>query len=161
MTPGVFDLFSRDYGWGVKLIWASAEIPMERVLEVYQDTGVESVLVGRLSSEDGKFVFRYDSAYTGYPISTFPRIDREYRSEYIWPFFAIRIPPLKREEHAEENQRVITSRRSGRVASLVEIRKWCNLRVNQNHPTGGRSRQRRRLHHGTDYFQHRTFARGI
>lgn len=30
------------------------------------------------------------------PLPGFPRLDREYRSQALWPFFALRIPPLAR-----------------------------------------------------------------
>ena len=59
-------------------------------------------MVGRLSLEDGKFVFRYVEEYCGEPISAFPRIDSEYRSEYLWPFFSVRIPPFSRDDVKKE-----------------------------------------------------------
>ncbi len=84
--------------WGINLVRAPLETPEERVLEVYRRTETGSILVGRLSCERGKFVFRYDPAYTGNPIFAFPVKEKTYESEHLWPFFAIRIPPLDRED---------------------------------------------------------------
>ena len=50
------------------------------------------------------------------PISAFPRIDKEYRSECLWPFFAVRIPPMEREDVKEE----ITNR-SLKEDQVIEI----------------------------------------
>ncbi len=58
----------------------------------------------------------------------------------LWASLAWRVVSIRHSIHIRDE---------GRVASLVEIRKRCNLRVNHNHPTGGRSRQSRRPHHPT------------
>lgn len=47
-------------------------------------------------------MFRYDpifaQAQDATPISAFPDLDQEYRSEDLWPFFAVRLPPVERED---------------------------------------------------------------
>ncbi len=87
MKRELIDLFSQARDWGMTLISAQSPEPEERTLEVYRQIDTESVLVGRLSFEQGQFVFRYDTGYLGEPISAFPRKDQEYRSEHLWPFF--------------------------------------------------------------------------
>ena len=88
--------------WGMNLVSASSTTPRERVLKVYRKTAIKPDLVGRLSCENGEFVFRYDPSYVGEPISAFPAIYRRYSSNHLWPFFAIRIPPLDREDMRKE-----------------------------------------------------------
>ena len=63
-------------------------------------------LVGDLSCEDGAFVFRYKPGYDGSPIAEFPRKDRPYRSEALWPFFAVRLPPTSRKDVQEVMNRI-------------------------------------------------------
>lgn len=55
-------------------------------------------LIGELSCEGSAFVFRYESGYEGPPISAFPRKDRSYRSDVLWPFFEVRMPPTSRKD---------------------------------------------------------------
>lgn len=61
-----------------------------------QDRDLE---VGRLWLQDGKWHFKYADAFRRkkdiYPIINFPHLDKQYVSEALWPFFAIRIPGLK------------------------------------------------------------------
>ena len=61
-----------------------------------QDRDLE---VGRLWLHDGKWHFEYADVFRRkkdvYPIINFPRLDKHYESETLWPFFAIRIPGLK------------------------------------------------------------------
>ena len=116
MKKDLFELLSEAKNWGMNLISASSTTPREHALEVYCKTAVELVLVGRLSCEKEEYVFRYDSSYVGEPISAFPIMDQEYRSRHLWPFFAIRIPPLNREDMREE----ITNR-SLREDQIIEV----------------------------------------
>ena len=88
--------------WGMKLIGAPPSVPREKVLEIYRETASGHVLVGRLWCEHQEYVFSYDSSYKGKPISAFPKMDHEYRSSHLWPFFAIRIPPLDRNDMRQE-----------------------------------------------------------
>ena len=88
--------------WGASLTHTSAKTPLERSLEVYRRTPDRWCLVGRLSWEQNEFVFRYDPDYGSEPISAFPRIDQEYRSKHLWPFFAVRIPPFDRDDMRRE-----------------------------------------------------------
>ena len=88
--------------WGINSIRTPSTSSEETTLEIYRQSTDENSLVGRLWCEDGEFVFRYDSDYRGRPISAFPDIKHEYRSEHLWPFFAVRIPPLDREDMRRE-----------------------------------------------------------
>ena len=88
--------------WGANLFHTSSDSPLGRSLEIYRQTPDGRYLVGRLSREQDEFVFRYDSGYGEEPISAFPQIDREYRSPHLWPFFAVRIPPIDREDMRKE-----------------------------------------------------------
>ncbi len=102
MTRDIMSLFSQAKDWGMKLFAAPSTVRQGSTLEVYQRTPTGTLLVGRLSCENDEYVFRYDTDYTGKPISAFPNSNQEYRSKYLWPFFAIRIPPLDREDMREE-----------------------------------------------------------
>lgn len=102
MKRNWIDLFSQARIWGVDVVHASSEASKEQALEVYRQSENERFLVGRLSCENGEFVFRYDPNYAGDPISAFPNTVQEYRSSRLWPFFAIRIPPLDREDMRKE-----------------------------------------------------------
>ncbi|MCY3770942.1 MAG: hypothetical protein OXG98_02820 [Gemmatimonadetes bacterium] len=88
--------------WGTALARASSDAPSERKLEVYRQTTDAPRLVGTLSLDQDEFVFRYVSGYDMDPISAFPMIDEEYRSRHLWPFFAVRIPPIEREDMQEK-----------------------------------------------------------
>ena len=99
MKSAITSLLSQARDWGMGLIHASdATAAKRRVLQVHRQSDEGSVLVGRLYKEDDEFVFQYDAGYVGEPISAFPLVDREYRSDVLWPFFAVRIPPLERED---------------------------------------------------------------
>lgn len=102
MKRSLLSLLNLDKAWGVSPIRASPATPQGRTLEVYRRGQDEPVLVGHLSHEGNEFVFKYGSDYVGRPISAFPNRDKEYRSKHLWPFFAIRIPPLKREDVRNE-----------------------------------------------------------
>jgi len=69
---------------------------------VTMDAGAKARIIGTLSQERGEFVFRYDSGYaadpTAEPIPAFPDRESEYRSKDLWPFFAVRIPPVNRQD---------------------------------------------------------------
>lgn len=61
---------------------------------------VDDIDVGYLSCNNGEWVFKYSEKfkndYGDYNlIKGFPDVNREYRSEVLWPFFRIRIPGLK------------------------------------------------------------------
>jgi HipA-like protein len=98
MKKSVFDLLTSARFWGTKRIPAPSTMPTESTLEVYLQSDGQPTLVGCLSWEQGEYVFRYEPSYTGRPISAFPEVGQEYRSRYLWPFFATRIPPLDRED---------------------------------------------------------------
>ena len=54
--------------------------------------------VGHLSLHDGKWYFEYTDTFRkkkdAYPIVNFPRLDKRYESDVLWPFFLVRIPGL-------------------------------------------------------------------
>ena len=102
--------------WGTNLFHASSRSPLGRSLEIYRQTPDGKYLVGRLFREQDEFVFRYDSDYGKEPISAFPQIGQEYRSQHLWPFFAVRIPPIDREDMREE-----ISARSLEEDQIIEI----------------------------------------
>ncbi len=98
MRKSFFDLLDSARTWGTKRLHAPSTMPTESTLEVYLQSDGKPALVGCLSWEQGEYVFRYEPSYTGRPISAFPEVGQEYRSRYLWPFFATRIPPLDRED---------------------------------------------------------------
>lgn len=55
--------------------------------------------VGTLRLENGEWVFAYAPEFRAQteikPIVGFPALEREYRSQELWPFFALRIPSLQ------------------------------------------------------------------
>jgi HipA-like protein len=71
-------------------------------LQVYVLKQDGTLLLGSLTKEGPEFVFRYDPKFVkaegATPISAFPALDREYRSEQLWPFFQVRVPPLERQD---------------------------------------------------------------
>ena len=58
--------------------------------------------IGTLRKEPDEFVFEYDSAYVrapdAVPIPAFPDLQTTYRAEKLWPFFAVRVPSVERED---------------------------------------------------------------
>ena len=113
MKRSFLDLFNPK-AWGTNLIQASVDASPERTLGIYRHTPDAFRLVGRLYREQDEFVFRYAPGYDMEPISAFPEIEKEYRSKLLWPFFAVRIPPMDREDmqkkissHSLEKDQVI------------------------------------------------------
>jgi hypothetical protein len=85
--------------WGLVLPRAGSS--RGRVVLVRTQRGErEPLLVGKLWQDQGDFVFEYDKKFvaspTAEPLSPFPQLDETYRSAELWPFFAVRIPPLRR-----------------------------------------------------------------
>ena len=63
-------------------------LPLERTIKV-----------GTLHRDDDGYVFQYakEFAESHLPLlPDFPRIDDTYRSPELWPFFAVRLPPVDR-----------------------------------------------------------------
>ena len=94
-------LFDYVKEWGVGLVHASHDSTAKEMLEIRRQMDGNSVVVGYLYKDSEQFVFRYASDYSGDPISSFPIVHQEYRSETLWPFFAVRIPPLDRADVRE------------------------------------------------------------
>ncbi len=66
--------------------------------------------VGTLWQDGREFCFRYDAAFVSSPdaeaIAAFPKVDdTTYRSAELWPFFAVRLPPLRRADVREVLQK--------------------------------------------------------
>jgi HipA-like protein len=85
--------------WGIRLSPASKHGGTAG-LELYLPIDGQHVLVGRLSQEDGEFVFRYSESFRRRtdipPITAFPDKSVTYRSADLWPFFQVRLPPASR-----------------------------------------------------------------
>ena len=77
---------------------APTETPGKRLEVVRRSRAHGRELIGELSCEDGAFVFRYEPAYDGPPISAFPKKGRNYKSTVLWPFFEVRKPPTSRKD---------------------------------------------------------------
>ena len=83
--------------------------------------------VGHLSLHDGKWCFEYTDTFRkkkdAYPIVNFPRLDKRYESDVLWPFFVIRIPGLGqpaiqrviREENLDPSNEVQLLKRFGKT----------------------------------------------
>jgi hypothetical protein len=60
------------------------------------------LLVGTLSLANELWRFEYSDSFREQsvvrPLVQFPEVDRIYSSEYLWPFFALRIPSVGRDE---------------------------------------------------------------
>ncbi len=102
MKKNLFSLLSQVKDWGMSYIGVPQDVPQKQALEVFRKVDDDPVLIGRLTCDEDVYVFEYDPSYSFTPISSFPDRNRVYRSKQLWPFFAIRIPPLDREDVREE-----------------------------------------------------------
>jgi HipA-like protein len=88
---------------------------------------VDKIKVGTLRCEKGEWIFSYDNEFKANSdeythIVGFPNLEKEYRSETLWPFFRIRIPGLKQpaiqevlqKENIEKDNEVALLKRFGR-----------------------------------------------
>ena len=116
MKKQFVELLNHVKTWGMNTVHAPSTTSVVQTLEIYRQSAGENPLIGRLSCEDGEFIFRYDSNYKGKPVSAFPDIEHEYRSKHLWPFFAVRIPPLDREDMRRE-----IAKQSLREDQVIEI----------------------------------------
>ena len=85
------------------------------------------LVVGHLWLYDGKWHFEYTDDFRSKqdvcPLINFPRLDKRYESEALWPFFAIRIPSLEQpavqgvihEEDLDEHNEVQLLKRFGKT----------------------------------------------
>ena len=83
--------------------------------------------VGRLSLHRGKWHFVYTEDFRGQtnvpPLTDFPDLDKDYESEALWPFFAVRIPGLGQpavqrvisDEHLDERNEAELLKRFGKT----------------------------------------------
>lgn len=87
--------------WGTEPPRARA-VTGSATVEVSVMTRDGKKVIGALWKDGNQFVFRYDPKFVrstdAQPISAFPDLDEEYRREELWPFFAVRLPPVDRED---------------------------------------------------------------
>lgn len=77
---------------------------------------LDDLVIGYLTCTKGEWSFKYSDDFQNqdefYPIIGFPKLDEEYKSNELWPFFQIRIPGLKqpsiietiKKEHIKNNE---------------------------------------------------------
>ena len=97
---------------------------------------VDDIDLATLKSENGVWVFKYTNEFKEHQdeytlIVGFPHLDKEYRSNYLWPFFQIRIPGLKQpaiqeiiqKENIDQGNQVELLKRFGRktIANPYEL----------------------------------------
>lgn len=111
-------------------------LPVDGVQVVLPLPDGRRIVVGALTREGGVYVFRYAPEYVAdeamRPLRAFPSFNREFRSDVLWPFFAVRIPSSKRpevrrildSEHLDENDQIVLLKRLGRraVSNPFELR---------------------------------------
>lgn len=73
-------------------------------VELAQPDG-KHLVVGELGRDGNEFVFTYDPRFAAtpgaLPLPGLPDLARTYRDEELFPFFAVRLPPARREDVRE------------------------------------------------------------
>ncbi|MDA4132078.1 MAG: HipA N-terminal domain-containing protein [Thaumarchaeota archaeon] len=91
--------------WGLDLSTPQEPRPGSTLYVFVDDRDSSPQVLGTLTKEGEEFVFRYDRAFArskdAKPISSFPDLTEEYRASRLWPFFAVRLPPLDRKDVQE------------------------------------------------------------
>lgn len=91
--------------------------------------------VARLWLREGTWHFEYTDAFRAQtsvrPLVDFPNLDKRYKSDALWPFFAVRIPSMAqpairrvvREEHLDETNEAQLLKRFGKstIASPFQL----------------------------------------
>jgi HipA-like protein len=58
----------------------------------------EELIIGTLTLDNGEWIFEYSEEFkhqkTISPLANFPTLEKVYRSNELWPFFASRIPSI-------------------------------------------------------------------
>lgn len=76
----------------------------------YDAPGEEEILVGHLVFQAGIWTFTYSDDYKSRPelrpIEGFDEVDKVYRSSVLFPFFAVRVPDVDREDVKRTLQKV-------------------------------------------------------
>lgn len=76
----------------------------------YEAPGEDEITVGYLVFQGGMWTFTYSKEYKGRPelrpIEGFDEIDKVYRSSVLFPFFAVRVPDVDREDVKRTLQKV-------------------------------------------------------
>lgn len=97
-------------------------------MQLFKNCTTRRLLVGHLEFDGSVWTFQYDAAYKARhelrPIEGFDEIDRVYRSTVLFPFFAVRIPDIDRDdvqrrleaEHMEDPETADLLRIFGRKA---------------------------------------------
>ncbi|NEN25312.1 hypothetical protein G3O08_17585 [Cryomorpha ignava] len=88
--------------------------PMEQVGQM--TLKLNDLVIGFLTCTNGEWTFKYSDEFQNqnefHSIVGFPKLDKEYKSNELWPFFQIRIPGLKqpaiietiKKEHIKNNE---------------------------------------------------------
>jgi hypothetical protein len=89
---------------------------------------IKDLVIGHLWTEDGQWVYEYSEDFRNQDyyarLTGFSKLDKTYRSKYLWPFFQIRIPGLKqpmikeiiRDENLDASNEAVLLRRFGRLS---------------------------------------------
>jgi len=88
---------------------------------------IDDLIVGELKCEEGIWIFKYSDDFKKQSgeykrIIGFPDLNKEYRSDTLWPFFRIRIPGLKQpaiqeiliKEHIDKENEAALLKRFGK-----------------------------------------------
>jgi HipA-like protein len=96
---------------------------------------VDDIDLGILKCIDGEWIFQYTEEFKKHKeynrIVGFPDLNKQYRSDFLWPFFRIRIPGLKqpavqeilKKENIDQEDEVQLLKRFGRktIANPYEL----------------------------------------
>lgn len=86
----------------------------------------DDIEIGKLELNQGCWIFRYSDEFRNQdrltPLVDFPHLDKEYKSEILWPFFSVRIPSLEqpavqriiKAEHIDEENEAQLLKRFGK-----------------------------------------------
>lgn len=76
----------------------------------------KSLLIGILKYHKEEWIFEYSEEFKNdnsiKPISDFPDINKTYRSQTLWPFFATRIPTINQSYHLKKIRKANADRNS-------------------------------------------------
>jgi HipA-like protein len=115
----------------IRKLWSSSESNPSSKTPVNElakfGLGYGSLHVGTLKLENGVWEFQYTDDFKAQikdgikPLLAFPDVEKMYRSEELWEFFAVRIPSLQQpaiqriieEEKLDKDNEVILLRRFG------------------------------------------------
>lgn len=80
-------------------------------LHIIFELRYKELIIGTLELNEGKWIYKYSEAFKQQekikPLPDFPKLDKVYMNEELYPFFLIRIPSLKQpkvQKEIKENQ---------------------------------------------------------